>query len=251
MKIISKLSIFALLSCSASSYAGAMGAAGGGGDCLSSFFSVEGGYTWNQIKGYRFGVVGSPVNLHSREGFQGATGRLSGGLMHSMTDQFLVSSEIGYGYYGRSTVTPVLAGVVPVPAIPVRLETQHTITGFDALAGVAYVDPEYGFSLFFKAGAMVQNLKTKNTTDLGAFNVAPTDTLNEHTNHTGVLPELKVGGAYYFDTNWGLTLAYQHVFGASPLTTGTLNPITGGLAFSANNQNPSLSTVLAGVQVVI
>lgn len=250
MKIISKLSIFALLSCSASSFAGAMGATGGG-DCLSSFFSFEGGYTSNQIKGYRFGVDGLAANIHSSENNQGATGRLGAGLMHTVTDQFVISSEIGYGYYGRTTLNPVLVGIAPTPGIAVRLQTQHTFTGFDALAGLAYVDPEYGYSLFLKAGAMVQNMKTRDTADLSAFNVPPIATFNQYLNHTGVLPEFKVGGAYYFDTNWGLTLAYQQAFGASPKTTGTLNPTTGALAFTSNNQNPGLSTVLAGIQLVL
>lgn len=248
IKKISKISLIALFSCCSFAHAGMMGETMGT-PFLSSFLSLEGGYTWNQIKGYNFNLIGLDGHFYSHENNLGGTGRLGAGFMRNISDRFALSTEIGYGYYGRTTETPILTGAAG--GIPASLTLKYNLSGLDVLAGVDYIDPSWGYSLFLKAGGLVQNLDTKSFANFTPLGISTINVSNQTLNHTGVLPELKVGGAYYLDDNWAFTLAYMHAFGASPRTTGTFNVTTGSAFFHSNQQNPTLSSVLAGIQFKI
>lgn len=247
--MINKISSVALFACCASVFAGGMGEVSSISP-LTSFLSLEGGYSWNQIKGFNFDLIGVNGTVFSREKNNGGTARIGAGLMRSISDQFSLSTEIGYGYYGRTTENSVLTGLAA--GFPASLSMKYTLTGLDVLAGVAFNDPINRYSLFFKAGGMVQNMNARSAADFGPFGIAPINIFNQSLNYTGnstgVLPELKAGGAYYFNENWAFTLAYMYAFGASPRTTGTFNVNTNAGLLNANFQNPSLSSVLAGLQ---
>lgn len=234
------ISLLAAVTCSASVYAGAMGAADSV-PCLSSFFLLEGGVSGNQLKGYEYTLTGADGHLKSQEKNTNYAGRLSAGMQRAVTEEFAVSSEIGYGIYGRTKHTPDTLSFA-------TLNLQHTMNGFDALAGIAYTDIDW--SLFFKAGALVETRTTKTTSDL-TFLLPLEARYQETVHHTSVLPEIKVGGIYNFDQNWGVTLAYMHAFGSSTKTTGDINVNTQTITYTNDQQNPSINAVMLGIQVTV
>lgn len=240
MKKIPMLSLFAAVTCGAPAYAGAMGSADSV-PCLSSFFLLEGGVSGNQLKGYDFTITDTDHRLKSQEKNTMYAARLGAGMIRAVTEEFAVSSEIGYGTYGRTKHTSNIPDVA-------KLNVQHTITGFDALAGVAYTDIDW--NIFFKAGALVATRTTKTNSDLTAF--LPFEAVFKETvHHTTVLPEIKIGGGYNFDSNWGMTLAYMHAFGSNTKTTGNINGATNTWTYTNDQQNPSIDAVLLGIQVTV
>ena len=243
------------LSCSTFIHAGTMGAAEAPAP-ISSFLSVEGGYTWNQIGNNRFTITGFPGDLHSKESNNGGTGRIGAGLMRRINDNIGLSGEIGYGYYGKTTsgAASVLSELLAT-VIDTRADISSTITGFDALAGIAYINSEYNYNLYFKAGAMIQNVNIKNTLhgDVGAVQEGfPAVRVNFSSTQTSALPELKVGGGYSLNSNWSLTASYLRVFGSSPSVNGNVN-MSGHHVFdiSFNSKNPTINTALLGIQYSI
>lgn len=245
MKKISILSLITALSCGSYVQAGTMGPIDTT-PCLISFLALEGGYTWNEIDGYNFSFTG--VNrLYSHKSDKGGSGRVAGGIIRPINKQFALSSEIGFGYYGRTTLDSVNTGLAI--GLPGHLNVRNTLSGFDALAGVAFTTPNY--SVFFKAGALVQNMAMKTITDFTPFTPTLRQSFHQKINHTAALPELKVGGAYNVATNWALTASYLHAFGSSPGTTAAFNLNNGSAHFNTNVQNPSIDTVLLGIQYSI
>lgn len=240
MKKISMFSFLAAISCGASVHAGAMGAAESV-PCLSSFFLLEGGVAGNQLKGYDYSLTGMDGRLKSQEKNTNYAGRLSAGMLRAVTEEFAVSSEIGYGIYGSTKHTPNTVGLA-------NLNVQHTMNGFDALAGVAYTDIDW--SIFLKAGALVETRTTKTTSDLTSL--LPLELVYKETvHHTAVLPEIKIGGAYNFDSNWAVTLSYLHAFGTNTKATGNINVTNQTITFNNDQQNPSVDAVLLGIQVMV
>lgn len=242
------------LSCSTFIHAGTMGAAEAPAP-ISSFLSVEGGYTWNQIGNNRFTITGIPGDLHSKESNNGGTGRIGAGLMRRINDNIGLSGEIGYGYYGKTTSGAASALAEILTSIDTRADISNTITGFDALAGIAYINPEYNYNLYFKVGAMIQNVNIKNTLhgDIGALvSRAPAVRVIFSSTQTAALPELKVGGGYSLNSNWSLTASYLRVFGSSPSVNGNVN-MSGNRVFdiSFNSKNPTINTALLGIQYSI
>jgi len=247
MKKIPVLSLIAALSCGSVAYAGTMGPVENTSCCLSSFLALEGGYSWNQIDGYNYSLTGISGRLYSRESNNGFTGRLSAGIVRTIDEIFSLSTEIGYGYYGRTTLNPVTSGLAtPLPGM---LHIRHTLSGFDALAGIAYTDPNY--SVYLKAGALVQNMTSKVNADFTPLGLPLVAVFSNSTNHTAVLPELKVGASYNVLPNWALTASYLHAFGASPKESGNFNVLTGNASFYSNTRNSSIDAVLLGVQYSI
>lgn len=245
MKKITLLSLFSALSITALSHAGAMGGCNSSSYCGSAFFALEGGYTWNMIDGYNFtGVNG---NITSIEDNQGYTGRIAAGVMSAIDDQFAVTGEVGWGYYGRTNLTPRFVGAIP--NIPGTLNITDTITGFDTLLGVAYTQPS--FSLFLKGGALFQNMLTKTNANISPLGLPIVNTINSETNNTEVLPEIKLGGAFNFNENWAITAAYLLAIGSSPKLTGDFNVNTGRIGVNVNTQNPTINSVLFGVQYTV
>lgn len=242
MKKIIINSLITVMSYSASVSAGAMGTIDQAA-CFKSFLAAEGGYTWNQVKGYNLNITGFDTQFVSQEKTSGGTGRLSAGLIRQV-DELGLSSEIGFGYYGRVTSTPSLTVLGEALTLP-NLNNKSTLTGLDVLVGVAYIDQDYGYSLYFKAGGLVENMSTNFDATLTTLDIS------ESGNVTAALPEIKVGGTYDFDENWSLTASYLHAFGSSPRTHGTLDLTTLTTHLNANTQNPSISSVLVGIQYMI
>jgi hypothetical protein len=240
MKKLSILTLISTLSCGAPAHAGAMGDVDSV-PCLSSFFLLEGGYASNQLKGYDFNLTDANARLKSKESNKNYAGIFSAGLIRAVNEEFAISSEIGYGIYGRTDHTPNVIGLADY-------SIKHTLSGFDALAGVAYTDPDY--SLFLKAGALVETRTTKTSADLTAFSPFVAK-FKESVNHTAVLPAIKVGGSYNFNNNWAVTLSYLRAFGTNPKTTGNINATSSTFTFTNDIQNPSIDAVLLGLQVMI
>lgn len=230
------------MSYSASVSAGAMGAVDQA-VCLKSFLAAEGGYTWSQTNGYNLSITGYDTRFVSQEKMSGATGRLSAGLIRQIDDLGL-SAEVGFGYYGSVTSTPSLTVLGGALALP-NVSNKSTLSGLDVLVGIAYIDQDYSYSLYLKAGGLVENMSTNFNTSLTTLDIS------ESGNITAALPEIKVGGAYEFDENWSLTASYLHAFGSSPTTHGTINLTTLNTHLNANTQNPSINSVLVGIQYVI
>ncbi len=246
MKKLTLLSLVSTLSLSSFAFAGGMGC-NNSSFCGSAFIGLEGGYSWNAIDGYNFNLVGAGTSVTSVEDDDGYTGRLSAGIISAIDDQFAVSGEVGWGYYGRTNLTPSFVG--PFPAIPGVLTMSQTLTGFDTLLGVAYTHPN--FSLFLKAGALIQNMQTKTFAGISPFGLPVLDTLNIESNSTQVLPEVKLGGAWNFNENWAVTASYLFALGDSPVVTGDFNVNTGRVGINVNTQNPSINSVLFGIQYTV
>ncbi|CAM2801766.1 outer membrane beta-barrel protein [Legionella worsleiensis] len=245
MKKLTLLSLMSALSFSSVIHAGGMGEAN---SCCSSYFSLEGGYTWNNIDGYDFVILDNNTLLSSRLTDDEYTGRFAAGVLTMFADQFAATAEVGWGYYGKTTVNPARLNVAA--AIPAALTSSHTLSGFDALLGVAYVQPYYSVS--FKAGALIQNMQNNTTAFYSPDISLPlVDSYNEKAVQTAVLPEIKLGAAYNFNENWSLTGSYLFALGASPKTTGVfnLNNSTGSL--NVDKRNPTINTLLVGVQYTL
>lgn len=208
------------------------------------FVALEGGYSRNSLDGYDFVLLGLNSSVVSTQSNSGYTGRLAAGLIGSINEELAVSGELGWGYYGSTNSSPSYTNFSPF--FPGTLFTKNTITGFDALVGVAYTQP--CFSLFLKGGALVETLSTKTEANFVTLNPTFFASAIIERNHTEVLPEVKVGGAYHFDNNWALTAAYMHAFGSKVKTTGTYNVQNLLADIRVNAKNPSLNTALVGIQ---
>lgn len=244
MKKITLLGLFSAMFYGSIAQAGDMG---GSDFCCTAFFAAEGGYTWNSIDGYNFDLVGVGTSLfiNSQKSRQQYTGRLAAGMLNLVDDQIGITGELGWGYYGRTTLSPVIG---TYHLVPYSLSTQYTVSGFDALLGVAWIQSY--FNLSFKAGALFQNMQTDEIATTPLFNDS-IGTISTKSNSTAVLPAIKLGAAYNFDSNWSITAAYLLAIGGTPKTTGVLDVDTGRAVLNVNNQNPTMNSFLFGVQYTV
>lgn len=197
------------------------------------FIAAEGSYTWEQTNSITFN------NNTGNRTTQPWGGRLSAGIVHPFSDSLGFSAEIGGGYYGSLDVNFKAS----------EIKTYRTIDAYDILVGAIY--SYHQFDLLGKIGFMAQNYNVKVTQDYsktipgGLFSGVSTRSQS----YTKVLPELKVGGIYNFNANWGASLAYMHAFGAD---------LQGHVAFSASSgsftingqatmENPTLNSVMFGI----
>ncbi|HAT8179939.1 TPA: hypothetical protein JA361_10850 [Legionella pneumophila] len=238
-----KFILFPLISALSSTFVHA-GGMGDSNSCCSTFVSLEGGYTWSSIDGYNFTIVGTNNTLTSTEDKQGYSGRLAVGVLSMIDDQYGFTGEVGWGYYGRTTINPSVAGALG--QVPAALTIKHTLSGFDALLGITYFQNYFSWSA--KAGALIQNMQT----DTSAFftpQIFPiVDNFDMKTNSTAVLPAAKLGVAYNFDSNWAITGSYLFALGANPGTTAVFNPNTLRSSLSIDDENPMMNAILFGVQ---
>lgn len=246
MKKTTLLSLLSALSFSSIIHAGGMGDSN---FCCSAFMSLEGGYTWNTIDGYSFALLGTNTFITSTETQDQYSARLAAGMINMMDDQFGVTGELGWGYYGKTTLNPNLANnAVLIPGN--SLTISHTLSGFDALLGIAYMQPSYSLSL--KAGALIQNMQTHTTAVFApAFALPFVNSYSIKENKTAVLPEVKLGAAYNFNENWAVTGAYIFALGSDTKTSGAfnINTLTGNI--NINNQNPTINSLMLGVQYTV
>jgi hypothetical protein len=211
---------------------------------INPFVSLEGGLAWNTIDGYNYSITGTNLALASTEKNDGFAARLALGMISMWDDQFGLTGEVAWGYYGKSSYSPTTG--TGIAAAPVNLTVSNTLTGFDALFGISYIQTY--FTLSGKIGAMIQNMSTKSNASIAPFGFPLIDTLEIKTNKAAVLPEIKLGAAYNVNENWAITGSYLVAFGASPKTTGNLNLGTLRASLNVNDQNPTINAALFGVQ---
>jgi len=263
----------ALSACSASTllHAGGMGPVKKPTPFFIPFLAGEGMYTWPQVDGYNITLANASVGgqvqnllMTSNKVNDGWGGRLAGGFLHPMKGRFEAFSgslEAGWGYYGSMNLDPVVhlarGATVSVPSVDAgRAMRQY---GVDLLAGLVYDQPKY--DLFFKVGALVQNLQTKinaNPAGLEAISgnrggrVATTLTGEyiAHQTMVNVLPMLRLGGGYRVKENWLITASWMHAFGS------TLKVTLPALDFTDNSfggiklqlASPSLDAAMLGLE---
>ncbi len=176
-------------------------------------------------------------------------GRLSAGFVYPVSEKFRFINEIGGGYYGDIKKKVGNAN-----------SSKNSIDGYDVLAGGLYrlrsFDSRYlsgDLDLLAQIGFMLENCRNQLSADLGTLNVG--NALHGRTNSknsvTQALPEIKVGGVYQFNSNWGLSVAYLHVFGADRnMSQNTKFNILSGMTIdvNANLQNPTLDSVMFGLR---
>ncbi|KGP63317.1 membrane protein [Legionella norrlandica] len=239
-----KFILIPLISVLSSSFAHAGGMGGYNSSCCSGFVSLEGGYTWSSIDGYNFSVVGSSNTLTSTQDEQGYTARLAVGVLSMIDDQYGITGEVGWGYYGKTTINPSISDTFAT--LPAALNIEHTLSGFDALLGISYI--QNYFTLYGKAGALIQNMQTSSTAYFTPTVFPVVDSFSLKTNRTAVLPTIKLGVAYNIDSNWSITGSYLLAVGASPGTSGVFNPVTLRSSLTLDDQNPMMNTALLGIQ---
>jgi hypothetical protein len=241
MKKIALLSLISSVSISSFVYAGEMG----NEDCApTAFASLEGGYTGNKINGLELTNVTSSVTSEKKK--TQTSVRLAAGVISMIDDQFGITGELGWGYYGQTTFNfPVTSAIV---GSSLSLSSEHSLYGFDALIGASFIQTYY--SLYFKVGGLIQNLQQNNTSVYIDPNLNPNNySLNEKHNSTAVLPALKLGAAYNIDSNWSITGSYLLAYGATTGTTITYTPSAiNKLVVDVNTQNPTMNTFMIGIQ---
>lgn len=236
MNKITLISLISALSCGSLAHAGGMG----GEITNSGFLAIEGGYAVNSIKNYEFAFVGANTAITSVKSNQNYVGRIGAGMLFMMDEQVGITSELGWGYYGKTTLKPA-------SGINASVTTKYTISGFDALIGIAYIQPS--FSLSLKAGALIENMQIQtNAVFSDPFEVSPVFNVNTKKDQTGALPAIKIGASYNFDSNWSITGAYMYAAGSSPRDTGTFNVNTFNASLYSNTQNTTLNVGLLGIQ---
>ncbi len=244
MKKITILSLISALSYGSFASAGGMG--GAATPCCSPFIALEGGYSWNKIGGYDFAIIGANSTVTSITKNTAGTGRLAAGMVSMIDDQWGFTGELGWGYYGRTTLNRDTSGITTALA---DLSLSHTLTGFDALVGVLWTQSCFNLSL--KAGALIQNNYSKSIGTFDPLGLPIIDALEVKSNSTAVLPEIKFGAGYSFNPNWAITVAYMYAYFGSPKTTGALDINTLRATLNINTQNPTVSAALVGVQYTI
>ena len=206
------------------------------------FAQLEGGYTWDTMGSTTFSFVGptSTFTGGPAETTSGGTGVLSFGAIHysSAHPDLSYTGEMGWGYYGKREFT-VRSNII---------DSKNYIYGFDLLAGVDYQFTPM-FDVFFKLGALLENVRLVRNTNLNALGASVIS--NETSTVSSVIPELKLGGIYNITDVWGLSLAYMHAFGNTPSMSVTKTIAAPGDVTSSNYSSTgapiSLNTVLAGL----
>ena len=247
-RIVSSLVLSSLL-VSSLGHAGGMGDTGAG--CAPSFFaSLEGGYVASSITGLSLSGLG--LTLTPKKTQDNYSGRIAAGLIRMMDDDFGVTAELGWGYYGSTT----FSGASDLTTRSLSISEKYSLTGFDALIGGTYLQPNYTLSL--KIGGMIQNMLENRKTS--AFNLSPIlpslstaiVRYNGKENRTQVLPELKLGAGYNFDANWSIIGSYLFVYGPGSKSTYNITDDSSLLATAeVNHQNAMLNSIMIGVQYTV
>lgn len=200
------------------------------------FVLAEGGYTENSINGINVNIL-NQGGIVTQKSEHGGTGRGAAGMLFPLNPVLDLSSEIGWGYYGSTDVTPVFTGLLSQATATVDI--QNKINGMDLLVGLVYKQP--WSNAFLKVGGLIQNHET----DLN-LNLPSLIALNLKNNMTQVLPEIKVGASYLVNDNWSVSFSYMHAFGSDEGITINVNSALS--TASIDRRNPTLDTVLGSVQ---
>jgi hypothetical protein len=237
-KSIIALSVLAAMS---TAHAGSMGPVTSVQPNYTPFVSAEGSYTWSSF------MPSSAVSVKSTDPWGG---RLAVGVNRPWNDNWGLSFETGYGYYGNASNVASMTGGNTLGSGTINVTNKIDVLGADILAGLSFTHNQ--FDLFAKAGMMVQTLWEKGTAQtnmsmLSVINVASNVVYRDA--QTAVLPEIKVGGNYNFNEAMGLSLAYMHVFGSSQngaamsVPAGEISPIS----MKVNMQPVILNAIMLGI----
>lgn len=237
-------------------HAGGMGAVASSKPLITPFMGAEAVYTWSGIDGYNINVINQGLFTNEKVN-QGWGGRISAGLLDKISDRFSASAEMGWAYYGRVILKPkfIVSSGVSVAPTSDTLQFNMDQYGLDLLAGVVYTQPKY--DLFFKAGALFENLRVKanlNMNQIFAANPTLVFQWNGPTalrlNFPQVMPEIKLGGAYHITDTTLATVSWMHAFGSTfsvEAPNMNSNPIQFG-NLTLNLQNPTLNSVMFGLE---
>lgn len=159
------------------------------------------------------------------------------GFVSTKWPQITWLSEIGYGYYNKYTYNYLLNGAATNESIAYKMK------GLDVLGGVKYNwTPQ--FNLFLKLGAMVA---TSEVDTNNSPTYAP-EGLTTRRYSTAALPETVLGAGWDFSPNWGINLAWTHVFGNTPKQQNNFsNPAQP--VYNDDVRTPTLNTLLIGLEV--
>ena len=266
----------AISACSASTllHAGSMGAPKKPTPFLIPFLAGEGMYTWPQVDGYSVDILNATVqgqtqNIHitSSNENQGWGGRLAGGLMHPMSGRFESFSgtvEAGWGYYGSMDLNPIATGSATSATVAIST-TEAGMSmkqyGVDLLAGLVYDQPKY--DVFFKVGALIQNLKLNVHVDpqklersagipipVSGIGAVINGNYSRSPTVVNILPMLRLGGGYRISKNVLATASWMHAFGSTLKVNmpdiDSLNRTAGNI--SAKIASPSLDAAMLGLE---
>jgi len=231
----------ALLLAVSAAHAGAMGPSTCQ-DCVVPFVSAEAAYNW-------LGVGSVTINnIQGVETYKKWGGRVGAGITRSYRENFSFTGELGYGYYGKTNISfadGANVGQFSVDGLDLLVGAQYALSGFDALRGL---------DVFFKAGAMVENRRSKGSINLGVLVNGNyiSGSQNGNTNQSQVLPELKVGGLYHVWDNFLVSLSYMKVFGSTVGSTSSQSATVSPASYTSNTsvhyQNPGINSIMFGLQ---
>lgn len=198
------------------------------------FVSLEATDTWNTIYSTKI-FNDSPIVIKQPWGGRGAVG-----LLRLYPNQTGFTSEVGWGYYGKTRSTQ--SGVSANGILNLSIVNKSDLYGFDVLVGLFYRYKKIDW--FVKAGAMALNRAYEGTTN--RVNTYSTGSVNSSfvtmkNTQTNVYPEIKLGAIYSLVENLGFTVAYMHVFGNNALNSS----IQGGVIDPYNSQNTSINTTIS------
>lgn len=206
---------------------------------FNPYLAGEASYTWPS-------VGSNTLNAYSlSKTNQGWGGRLGVGMQYDMPslDKFKFLGEIGGGYYGSYTLSNAVGGVL-------TLNNTQSISGYDILVGGLYNFNQ--FDIFGQIGFMAENVSVNGYQNLALVDAGSAISGQVHSkdNYTQVFPEIKVGGIYNLNANWGLMVDYLHVFGATPSMNVDFSATPTGVVNNQtyNSQNPTLDSVLFGIR---
>ena len=249
------LSSVLLASATSMTYAGDMGPVES--YPFKPFILGEAAYSWPQTGGIN--VATSFGSVISDTTVQGWGGRLATGLMRQISERFALSFEGGLMYNDHIAMSPLVKSQGVTVRLPFdAIRGNFDQYGLDLLAGINFVRPKY--DLFFKAGALFENMRTSIDVDTNALMTA--NIRRDHfvrsayqsinANVGQVMPEIKLGGAYHFSESWSLTAAWMHAFGGTlEFTSDELNFSSGNFTIGNTNfslNNPTIDSVLFGIQ---
>ena len=195
---------------------------------INPFVSLQGAYNWHSI-------VGLPINnVPPHHTNQPWGGRAAFGITINRTQHISLSNEVGWSYYGKTTINA-----------PERYINISTMNGVDLLVGILYRQNKAEW--FAKAGALLQNLYTDHSSLNIRNKIDHTKiTLTLKNKETQILPEIMVGGMYKINNHIGVSLAYMQAFGSTYVVQ-----ISGDGTINKNVQNPTVHAVLFGLRYTI
>lgn len=221
------------------------------------FVIGEAAYSWPQVDGIALNANLGYVT--SKNESQGWGGRLAAGVMRPISEKFALSFEGGLMYNDHISMTSQVQTQGVTVTLPDNVSNgSFDQYGFDVLGGINYIRPKY--DLFFKAGALFENMRTKMAVNMNQIlhsntrqvNFVPNAQQALNINIGQVMPEIKLGGAYHVNEDWSVTAAWMHAFGGTlAFTSDELDPATGSVSIGGINMslnNPTINSVLFGVQ---